>query len=104
MEHRIYYLLRGGDRNRTGVRGFAGPCLTTRPPRRNTRARRRPDRRSVYAMPLSPRPPGYQPPSWNVSWVRSEQERDRDEPTEHDDDRDHHGDPRGRHGFAFADR
>ena len=25
---------RGGDRNRTGVRGFAGPCLTTRPPRR----------------------------------------------------------------------
>ena len=26
---------RGGDRNRTGVRGFAGPCLTTRPPRRN---------------------------------------------------------------------
>jgi hypothetical protein len=27
---------RGGDRNRTGVRGFAGPCLTTRPPRRNT--------------------------------------------------------------------
>ena len=27
--------LRGGDRNRTGVRGFAGLCLTTRPPRRN---------------------------------------------------------------------
>ena len=25
---------RGGDRNRTGVRGFAGHCLTTRPPRR----------------------------------------------------------------------
>src|SRR6185437_2662373 len=33
----------GGDRNRTGVRGFAGLCLTTRPPRR-TRS------------PVSPRP------------------------------------------------
>ena len=31
---------RGGDRNRTGVRGFAGPCLTTRPPRRSTRPNR----------------------------------------------------------------
>ena len=28
---------RGGDRNRTGVRGFAGLCLTTRPPRRVAR-------------------------------------------------------------------
>lgn len=25
---------RGGERNRTAVRGFAGPCLTTRPRRR----------------------------------------------------------------------
>src|ERR671936_234165 len=25
---------RGGGRNRTGVRGFSGPCLTTPPPRR----------------------------------------------------------------------
>jgi hypothetical protein len=27
--------IRGADRSRTGVRGFAGPCLTTRPPRRS---------------------------------------------------------------------
>ena len=31
---RCYTGARGGDRNRTGVRGFAGLCLTTRPPRR----------------------------------------------------------------------
>jgi hypothetical protein len=26
----------GADRIRTGVRGFAGPCLTSRPPRRRS--------------------------------------------------------------------
>src|ERR687885_424213 len=32
---------RGADRNRTGVRGFAGLCLTTRPPRPATAHRSR---------------------------------------------------------------
>jgi hypothetical protein len=42
--------------------------------------------------------------SWNASGVRSEQQRGGDEPAEHDDARDHHGDARSRQGFAFADR
>ena len=41
--------------------------------------------------------------SWNAAGVRPEQERDRDEPAEHDDASDHHRFPRSRQGFAFAD-
>ena len=43
--------IRGGDRNRTGVRGFAGRCLTTRPPRRR-KTRREPGERPVYPAPF----------------------------------------------------
>ena len=63
---------RGGDRNRTGVRGFAGLCLTTRPPRRCVPARggqstrRRTNGRPKAAVHRSgrrdsnPRPPPWQ--------------------------------------------
>ena len=36
----LYYLPGGGVRIRTGVRGFAGPCLTARPRRQNREAYR----------------------------------------------------------------
>ena len=39
-----------------------------------------------------------------MSRGRPEEERGGDEPADHDDARDHHGDARTRQGFAFADR
>src|SRR5215208_311215 len=39
---------RGGTRNRTGVQGFADPCLTTRPCRQRHRYAPRPERKTGF--------------------------------------------------------
>src|SRR5215212_3262760 len=39
---------RGGTRNRTGVQGFADPCLTTRPCRQRRSTAPRPERKTGF--------------------------------------------------------
>ena len=55
---------RGAERIRTAVRGFAGPCLTTRPPRRSHHGTPRPCRE--FAGLTSERQNGWQPDDANL--------------------------------------
>src|SRR5262249_17913794 len=55
MSDRLYAVGGGGGRNRTGVDGFAGRCMTTLPPRLGGRRlgqrRRQTKRESALALP-----------------------------------------------------
>ncbi len=48
LRGRPYAAPRGGTRNRTGVQGFADPCLTTRPCRQRRRYDPRPERKTGF--------------------------------------------------------